>query len=345
MPPKSLGDTYKKLLIPLCFALTMLVMFFFDPLSFQETWKGRAFYLFFLWLFALEFILGGKSLKKGTNHGSDTARIILGVFALTIPAIYAVEFYLFGLSNTVTQLAEFLGAGQGLSPSAQAWELTLSFPISLEYFVVAISLFVGVLLLLDFDGIKQFSISLSFLVLIGIFYMIDTFYPYSTASVPNLLSPTLPQSGFSIQSFVPFISSIVAFVMQRLGYVVHMVVLQDGSVEMLVNGFGFLIYWPCAGVYSLFIYTFVILLFLKNSPMSLLAKIGCFVVGAVGTFFVNILRIVSILNIYVTSGASEGEIFHNYYGELFFLGWIVVYLFALTLVQRFLTRGEPVEVS
>jgi exosortase/archaeosortase family protein len=312
----------------------MLVLYVIDPLSFQKTWKGRTFYLFFLWLFTLEFILGTKNPKSKISLRTDIARIITGTFALTIPTIYVVEFYLFGLNNTILQFGNFLGA-----------ELSLDFPISLEYIIVAVSLFIGVFLLLDFEGIKQFSISISFLGLIGVFYMIDTFRPYATASIPNFLFPALPQTGFSIQSFVPFISSIVAFVMQRVGYAVQMVVLQDGSVQMLVNGYGFLIYWPCAGVYSLFIYTFVILLFLKNSSMSLLGKLGCFVIGAVGTFFVNILRIVSIMQMYVTSGFQAGDYFHNYYGELYFLAWIVFYLFALLFVQRFLVRRTPVAVS
>jgi exosortase/archaeosortase family protein len=107
-------------------------------------------------------------------------------------------------------------------------------------------------------------------------------------------------------------------------------------VQMLAGGWPFVIYWPCAGVHSLFIYTFVILLFLKGSPMSLGAKIGSLVIGAVGTFFVNILRIVSIVDISITQGDAFGQYFHNYLGELFFLFWIVIYLFALVFVLRFL---------
>lgn len=340
MPLKINSSTYKKLLVPFSFIIMMLILYVVDPLSFQETWKGRAFYLFFLWLFALEFILGSRSQKLRTNLRKDVARIITGVFALMIPTIYVVEFYLFGLNNTIIQFGKFLGVGQGLSLSDQVWFINTSFPLSLEYIIVTVSLFIGVLLLLDFEGIKQFSISISLLGLVGVFYMIDTFRPYATASIPNFLSPALPQSGFSIQGFVPFISSIVAFVMQRAGYAVQMVVLQDGSVQMLVNGHGFLIYWPCAGVYSLFIYTFVILLFLKGFPMSLRGKVGCFVIGAIGTFFVNILRIVSIINMYITAGISAGDYFHDYYGELFFLVWIVVFLFALVLVQRFSIRRK-----
>ena len=345
MPLTNLGNTYKKLLIPFSFIITLLVLYMIDPLSFQEAWKGRAFYLFFLWLFALEFILGGKPKPK-VNVRTDVARMVGGFFMLMIPTIYVLEFYLFGLNNTIAQFGKFLTVGQGFSLSDQSWMINSSFPLSLEYFIITVSLFIGTLLLLDFEGIKQFSISLSFPGLIGVFYMIDTFRPYGTASIPNFLSPTLSQNGVSIQGFVPLISSIASFFLQKLGYVVQpLVVVQNagvlsGGVRMVVNGVPFLVYWPCAGVYSLFIYTFVILLFLKGSPMSLLGKLGCFVIGAVGTFFVNIMRIISIINIYVTQGFAAGEIFHNYYGELFFLAWIVLYLFALVFLQRFLLRRK-----
>lgn len=345
MPLTNQGDTYKKLLIPLSFIIMMLVAYVIDPLSFQEVWKGRAFYLFFLWLFALEFIIGSQSPASKANLGTDWARIVGGFFMLMIPTIYIVESYMFGLNSTIIGFGKFLGVGQGLSLSDQTYFINSSFPLSVEYLVTATSIFIGIFLLLDFEGTKQFSISVSLLAMMGIFYMVDTFRPYATASFPNfwsLLSPLFPNSQTSIQGFVPFLSSIVATVMQKMGYVVQMVVLkQDGAVQMVVNNAGFTIYWPCAGIHSLFIYTFVILLFLKGSPMSLGKKVGCLVIGAVGTFFVNVLRIVSIISIYIGQGADAGNYFHNYYGELFFLTWIVIYLFALVSVQRLMIRKTP----
>jgi exosortase/archaeosortase family protein len=323
----------------------MLILYFIDPLSFQNTWKGRLFYLFFLWLFALEFIMGSRNPKPRISFNKDTARVILGFFMLMVPTIYVMEFYLFGLNDTIAQFARILSVGKGLLPSDQAYMINTAFPLSVEYLVIAVSMFIGTLLLLDFEGIRQFSISVSFLGLIGVFYLIDTLRPFASASVPNFLTPGFTQSGFSIQSFVPFISSNVAFFMQKLGYAVQMTVWQDGSVLLFVNGHGYLVYWPCAGVYSLFIYTFVILLFLKNSPMSLFGKLGCFLIGAVGTFFVNILRIVSIIQIGNTSGSQAAEYFHNYYGELFFLGWIVFYLLVLSFVQRLWIRRASATVS
>ena len=338
MPSTDASSVFKKLLIPLSFIIMLNVAYNFEPLSFLEIWKGRAFYLFFLWLFVLEFILGSFKLKQKNSLSLDRARIIVGGFVLMIPTVYLVEFFVFGLNNSVIDFGRFLGVPQG-------WQLSSSFPLSFEYLIVTVSVFIGMFLLLDFEGIKQFSISISLLGLMGVFYMIDTFRPYATASFPNvfsLLPLNFPQSSVSIQGFVPFMSSFVAMFIQRIGYAVQMVVLsQTGAVQMLAGDWPFVIYWPCAGVHSLFIYTFVILLFLKGSPMSLRGKVGSLVVGAVGTFFVNILRIVSIVDITITQGDISGQYFHNYLGELYFLFWIVIYLFTLVFVLRFLRSARP----
>jgi exosortase/archaeosortase family protein len=342
MPTVNL-DVYKKLLIPFSFLITLLVVYTFDPNSFLDAWKGRAFYLFFLWLFALEFILGNPNPKPSTRHGVEWARLILGAFILMIPTIYIIETNIYGLNSTIIEIGKSLGVGQGLSEGgAKTYLINVGWPLSVEYLIVAASIFLAILAMLHFEGIKQFPISMFLLGMMGVFYMIDTFRPYGTATIPNFLIPLIsPSNNFSIQSLVPLTSSAVAIVLQNMGRAVQMIVQpQDGGVQMLVSGsptvFG--IYWPCAGIHSLFIYTFVILIFLKGSPLSLTGKAACLAVGAVGTFFVNVLRIVSIINIYIAMGPAAGDYFHNYYGELFFLAWIVVYLFALVFVQRFLTN-------
>jgi len=69
--------------------------------------------------------------------------------------------------------------------------------------------------------------------------------------------------------------------------------------------------WPCAGVQNLFIYTCVILLFLKKSTIPLTKKTIILVIGAIGTYVVNILRIVSIYVIAINQGGWRT--FHDYY--------------------------------
>ncbi len=57
------------------------------------------------------------------------------------------------------------------------------------------------------------------------------------------------------------------------------------------------------------------------------AKAGYFAVGVVVTYFINVLRIVTIFNIGMQYGAesSQVQMFHFYYGPLYSIIWIVSY--------------------
>jgi exosortase/archaeosortase family protein len=85
----------------------------------------------------------------------------------------------------------------------------------------------------------------------------------------------------------------------------------------------FSIAWPCAGIESLLIFTVTILLFLKRMPISWKAKVGYFAVGAAVTYFINVLRIVSIF--LFTMNGGDAALFHSTYGPLYPITWIVTY--------------------
>jgi exosortase/archaeosortase family protein len=89
----------------------------------------------------------------------------------------------------------------------------------------------------------------------------------------------------------------------------------------------FSIAWPCAGIESFLIFTAVVLVFLQQMHISWKAKTGYFAVGVVVTYFINVLRIVTIFNIGMQYGAesSQVEMFHFYYGPLYSIIWIVSY--------------------
>lgn len=159
----------------------------------------------------------------------------------------------------------------------------------------------------------------------------------------------------------------------------------------LIKNFRPAIFWPCAGIHSLLIYTLVILLFIKNTPFSIQGKLirasiprrlkfmaksnripsllkhriihttilvaeKFFVnalrmipiyiivaVGAVGTFIANIIRIVSICIIGVEKGSEAAQLFHSYYGELYFIVWIITYLVILLLLSRRIRARLPIQ--
>jgi exosortase/archaeosortase family protein len=89
----------------------------------------------------------------------------------------------------------------------------------------------------------------------------------------------------------------------------------------------FSIAWPCAGIESLLIFTAVVLLFLQQMQISWRAKAAYFVIGAAVTYFINVLRIVTIFSIGMQYGVDSNQVqmFHFYYGPLYSIMWIVSY--------------------
>ena len=74
------------------------------------------------------------------------------------------------------------------------------------------------------------------------------------------------------------------------------------------------------------------LLFLKKTEIPKIQKLVYFVIGAIITYVINILRIVSIYLAFIQN-LSQGQeaaeaamrTFHNFYGGLFGMTWIVLY--------------------
>jgi len=316
----------KNLAIPFSFITPILLLFVLDPNSFNYTWKGRTLYLFFLWLLFLEIILDWEKLTQKNLASLKKPRIIVMGIMASIPIVYVMSVNFLGLDQTLTEIGkQILTFGHFSLDNLGSW------PLSLEYLVFTIFFTVTIWLAYEVDGLKQFSISLCLLGAIGTIYMIDTFYPYG-AFTP-------------FQAFVPFTASSAAQVLNWMGYKTFFMPYQvQGTPVLYVSGssgsVGFGIGWPCAGVQSLFIYTCVILLFLKKSTIPMIQKIIYFIIGAIGTYIVNILRIVSIYIIAINQGMRAAQVFHDYYGELYSITWIIAYLIIIIL-----SRTIPAKLS
>lgn len=295
----------RNLIIPISFALSILILYLFDPVSFEFAWGGRTPLLLFLWLLLLELALGWKKLLSGSVDWIRF-RIVAVVIAAVAPTLYVIGAFLFGLDAYVVQLGKLVGVHG-------KWFLEKSWALSLEYFLFAVFFAAFVWLMYKINGLKRFSVSLFFLVATGFFYMVDAFYPGGTILV--------------LQAFAPFPASSAVYILNLLGYNAQLAPYNYKGMPVLISqGLPPLaIGWPCAGVHSLFIYTFVILLFLRDAAFSLVWKIFYVAVGAIGTFMVNVLRIVTICIIGTNIGREAMNLFHSYFGELFFITWITVY--------------------
>jgi thaumarchaeosortase len=304
------SDFVRKLLPVSALAIPFLMLYFLYPNSFEVTWKGRTFYLFFLWLVALETILNWDKIPETKVKGLKSLRAIGFITAISAPILYVVAANYWGLNVAILDLA------QKNNVSSNVIDFM---PLSTEYLVFAVLFALIISLYYGPRQLGKFSISTLFLGIIGVIYTIDNLYPWGRFTPFQILVPTTTMLAAGVLNIMGFKTS-MSFVENDPTY---------GSLTRLdvtdLQGktAAFDIAWPCSGVESLIIYSVTILLFLKNSAIPWKQKIAYFIFGAAITYFINALRIATIFIIAINGG--DVGAFHNYYGQLYSITWIMSY--------------------
>lgn len=278
--------------------------------SFEMTWKGRTFYIFFLWLALMEIILSWDALQSIKANKLRSIRTIVLLLALLLPTVYLVASNYYGFtSRAIIDWSWRSGIDQ------PDW-----IPLDVEYFVLAALFTLIVWLQFGVKGLKNILISPVFLATIGTIYTIDNVYRYGSFT--------------PFQVFVPTTAMLAERFLNFLGYQTQLNL--GGSMPYLsaqvansAQGWGAYIAWPCSGVESLLIYAVTILLFLKKSVFSFAQRVTYFMIGAVVTYSINVLRIATIFILAINTGGyyvgSEAQQFHDSYGQLYSIIWIISY--------------------
>jgi len=293
------------LLTPLvAFAVPLLWLFLLNPASFDAMWKGRTFQLFFVWLILLELILGWETLQKGRINKPTKLRLTALLIALLLPTIYVIASNYLGLNAAIVESSKQNGV---------YWFNDM--PAAVEYLVFAGFFSLMAFLILGLNGLKSFSIPIVFSVIVGAVFIIDSVYPNGQFT--------------PFQFLVPATTTLAANVLGFMGYKTTLD-LSDGSNPVLTvidpNNLATAshpVAWPCAGIESLLIFTVIMLLFLKRMPISWQTKLGYFAFGAGVTYVINIFRIIGIFLFEL--GGGDVNVFHQSYGPLFPIAWIVSY--------------------
>ena len=293
-------------LLPLLgFSVACLLLFILYPESFELMWKGRTFQVFFVWLILLELILGWESLQNNRIDKPLSRRTVFLIIAFLLPTAYVVASSYFGLNAAIADSARQSGI---------FWWMDM--PIAVEYLV-----FAGLFCLLSVaiygaKGLKNYSIPIFFSALMGAVFIIDNVYPFDQFTPFQFLVPTTTAFAANTLNFMGYHTTLDLSrgSFPQLG-------VTDPSNPLKTVAFG--VAWPCAGIESLLIYTVTVLLFLKRMPIAWQARIGYFAFGAAVTYFINILRIVSIF-IFALNG-GDVNFFHSTYGPLYPIAWIASY--------------------
>ena len=329
---KENSDIIIKLLPLFAFVVPLALLYGLNPAdpylnlspqnSFQLMWKGRTFELFFIWLIALEFILNWEIFKSKIIK-QNKAKLAAVAISLSLPTIFVISEYYFGLNGAIANFS--------LQNGVAFYD---SMPLAIEYLVFAVLFCLTIFLSFGKKGLAGFALPALFVALVGVLYTIDNVFP---------------NGGFTpFQMFVPTTATLAARVLNFMGCTTSMV-MQNGMPTLQATGplgtAKFAIAWPCAGIESFLIYTAVVLVFLQQIPISWKAKTGYFIVGATVTYFINVMRIVTIFTIGMQYGVNSNQVqtFHFYYGPLYAIAWIVSYPLIILVSQglwRKIKRGK-----
>ena len=304
-------------------------VFFNESFLFELTWKGRMFLLIFLWIIVIESAMDWKTFVD--EKPKNRYIIIASLICALIPTIYVLATNFFGLDLTILQIGRDVFGIRSVTAENRPWDfLYLQWPISCEYIVFAVFFLSAIILAYKTKGLKALSISFALLGGIGVAYMLDTIYPF------GIFRP--------LQSFALPTAAVTAALFDLLGYGVRLtfpVYALDSYMPALTVTAGTKsttasIAWACAGVQSLLLYVLIILVFFKKSDISAFRKLAYFIIGLFGTFFVNVLRVFSIFVIALEQGREAGTTFHNTYGEIYSVIWILLYILLIGCIQRFM---------
>jgi len=197
-------------------------------------------------------------------------------------------------------------------------------PLSTEYLVFAVFFCLIILLAYGINGLMDFSISTFFLVTIGVLFTINIIYPFGKFTpLQILVSPTATLAA-NVLNLMGYETTMSFTTSSYYGYMPRLAAWDPKNLSRRAS-FG--IAWPCAGIESLLIYTVIILLFLKKSAIPWKHRIIYFAVGAVVTYFINVLRVTTIFLIVMDYGfpSPQFQRFHDYYGMLYSITWIISY--------------------
>jgi len=304
-------------------------VFFNQSFVFELTWKGRMFLLVFLWLFLIESAIDWRTIVDEKPKSRNI--ILASLVCALIPTIYVIATNFLGLDLAILKIGHYVFGIRSVSGTNVPEDfLHLYWPISCEYIVFTVFFIGAIILAYKTKGLKALSISLTLLGGIGVAYMFDTIYPFGVFRPLQALA--LPTAAVAAALF-----DLLGYTV-RLVFPVHVADSYLPSLTVIMGGksASATIAWACAGVQSLLLYVIIILVFFKKADISAFRKLAYFIIGLFGTFFVNVLRVFSILVIMLNYGTDAGTTFHNTYGEIYSVIWIFLFILLIGCIQRFM---------
>jgi len=321
-----------------------------DPVSFTLVWfvgqqVGRGALVFVFFLVAWDF---NDSRKLFTATRDKRRYIILGAILVVLLVYYYFRVFngffqrppIDPVTGTpmdtsfTTYVRVYVTSQLGVSQ-----ESTLSFLLAMDFVAYAVYCLAATALLYSIPSIRLMTLPVIYLIGLGILDTMDAYFPEDSLAF--------------LQVWVYLIWNVVVFLLSLMGFHTNVdtatapiklpsLILRGNQLFLWgYKGYvGLAIYWPSSGVVSMIIYSLVIVVLMVKLDAARKRKVGYAVIGAVGTYFVNVIRITLIV-LYITYVSSNFEAFHASIGEVLFIAWIFIYLLAVIRYENRYPPSQP----
>lgn len=99
----------------------------------------------------------------------------------------------------------------------------------------------------------------------------------------------------------------------------------------------------CIGVYSILIFSILIVVTMAETPVSKRTKLLWSLAGLIGVFLLNIVRLLIVVASMYFYGYDFGQRVHQYIGYVLFISWLVVFLLLFTKRQTIVDKVQIVQ--
>jgi exosortase/archaeosortase family protein len=144
-----------------------------------------------------------------------------------------------------------------------------------------------------------------------------------TLSINDAMTQGVANLGWYVwieKNIIPIEIQLVGVIVTSLG--IKFAAFQN---EFYVNGNLLRMDWNCLGWQSLILFLISTIFGLMAGKYTLLSKLEAFAIGLLGTFLINLIRIVLIVVILVISKPLYAFIFHDYLAAITTIIWLFVF--------------------
>lgn len=319
----GLKEEDKMLLLSISPILVLLIV---DPNSFILGWnEGRGPILFGLIFLLLEWREARERLHLNLKRSISRKTAWIASFSALV--IYYILVYFAGLQDYIRAIGYQIHLPE--APYLLSWTWLW------EYIIAAFSLMGMLASAYTSKALRHVITPIIYFLGMAAILGLDAAFPY--------------QSLGPLASVVPIIVTIIVGLLGISGVTISTNPLSPMEPPWVYNQGNLLligglkrsvlleINWPCVGIMSMLIYALVVCILMVKMEAPLKRKSIYGIIGALGTFAVNILRIYLII-IAVAYTNIDLRVFHESIGEVLFIIWIIAYLAMVVLVERKLTH-------